>query len=75
MSTTTGKCFECSSPTHPILVLETGAMERHQVLEYAASDSKAGWLIGRYPTNGVLSAELCEGCGRVTFRALPKETS
>ena len=66
-------CIECGSPTHRIIVLERDFVNRHQVLEYAAADATAGWFTGRFPTKGSLRAELCEGCGRVTFRAVPKD--
>lgn len=73
MSDNPGKCLECGSPTHPILVLEAAHGNRHQLLEYAAKDAKAGWFFGRYPTQGHLAAELCESCGRVALRAVPTQ--
>jgi uncharacterized OB-fold protein len=65
------KCIECGSPTHPIRVLDEGGQEGHLMPEYAAIDSKRSWFFGRYPVEGHLAAELCESCGRVTFRAVP----
>ena len=73
MSANLGKCIECGSSTYPILVLEAAHGNRHQSLAYAAADAKAGWFLGRYPTQGHLYAELCESCGRVTFRAVPSQ--
>ncbi len=70
----TGKCIECASPTHAIKVLEYGDGNRHHQLKYAAADAKAGWFMGRFPMLGYLEAELCESCGRVTFRAVPSPT-
>ena len=63
------KCIECGSPTHPIRVLE---YDEENSIKYAAFDSKTHWFHGRYPIEGELAAELCESCGRVTFRAVPK---
>jgi hypothetical protein len=45
---------------------------RHFMLKYAAVDAKPGWFLGDYPVEGHLAAELCESCGRVSFRAVPK---
>jgi len=68
------KCIECGSPTHPIRVLDEGREGGHlHQPGYAAIDSKRSWFFGRYPIEGELAAELCESCGRVTFRAVPKE--
>jgi len=47
-------------------------MNAHHTLHYAAIDAKANWLNGAYPVKGTLAAELCESCGRVAFRAVPR---
>jgi hypothetical protein len=50
-------------------VVNGAHLNMHQVLEYSAADAKANWFSGRFPVKGHLEAELCEGCGRVVFRA------
>ena len=67
-----GKCPECGGSTYQIRVLDTGHLNAHHTLHYAAIDAKANWLNGAYPVKGTLAAELCESCGRVTFRAVPR---
>ena len=67
------ECIECGGPTHPIRVVERGAKGGQLTLKYVAIDSQPHWLHGLYPVEGHLAAELCESCGRVTFRAVPKE--
>ncbi len=42
------------------------------MLKYVAVDAKPNWFFGAYPIEGHLSAELCESCGRVSFRAVPQ---
>ena len=69
----TGKCLECGGSTHPIRVVDVGHGNRHHPLKYAAVDAKLSWF--RYPVAGTLTAELCESCGRVAFRAVPKSAS
>lgn len=66
------KCTECGGATHPIRVMSrAGPAVQHQLV-YAAENAKPGWLLGNYAVEGELAAELCEGCGRVTFRAVPR---
>ena len=67
-------CVECGGATHPIIVLEAGEGNRHRCLEFTTTDAKPGWFLGRYPTKGYVSAELCVQCGRITLRAYPKAT-
>lgn len=63
-------CIECGGATHPIRVIEQD-QKTHNTLKYTAIDAKQSWLLCRYPVEGHLAAELCESCGRVTFRAVP----
>ena len=66
------KCIECGSPTHPIRLLHDYGQGGHlSHLGYTTIDSKPGLFFGRYPVEGLLAAELCESCGRVTIRAVP----
>lgn len=65
------KCLECGGVTHPIRVLDQGHLDQHKDPEYTVLDSKKEWLSGRFPVKGRLTAELCDSCGRVVFRAAP----
>jgi uncharacterized OB-fold protein len=67
-------CIECGGATHPIRVVEQDHRQ-HNTLKYTAIDAKPSWFLGIYPVEGHLTAELCESCGRVTFRAVPKEVA
>ncbi len=71
MSEASPNCIECGGANHPIRVVD-GRWKQHP-LKYAAIDSQPSWFFGMYPVEGYLAAELCESCGRVTFRAVPKE--
>jgi hypothetical protein len=55
-----------------IRVLDTMHGNAHQQIRYTAVDAKAGWFTSRYPIEGRLEAEMCEGCGRVVLRAVPE---
>ena len=74
MSEITEDCVECGGATHPIQVVEQDHRKQY-TLKYTAIDAKPSWFLGIYPVEGHLAAELCESCGRVTFRAVPKEPS
>jgi hypothetical protein len=74
MSESIQECIECGGETHPIQVIELGH-SKQQTLKYTAIDAKPSWIHGSYPIEGHLAAELCESCGRVTFRAVPKEVN
>lgn len=74
MSETHQTCIECDGTTHPIKVIELGH-SKQQPLKYTAIDAKPSWIHGSYPIEGHLAAEMCESCGRVTFRAVPKEVA
>ncbi len=65
-------CIECEGATHPIRVVEQDHRQHH-TLKYTAIDAQPSWFLGIYPVEGHLAAELCESCGRVTFKAVPKE--
>ena len=71
MSEDDQECIECGGATHAIRVVEQDH-QRHSTLKYTAIDAKPSWFLGIYPVEGHLSAELCESCGRVSFRAVPK---
>ncbi len=72
MSESNQDCIECGAATHPILVVEQDH-QHHDTLKYTAIDAQPSWFLGRYKVEGHLAAELCESCGRVTFRAVPQE--
>ena len=74
MSEVHQNCSECGGATHPIQVVEQDN-RTHYTLKYTAIDAKPSWFLGVYPVEGHLAAELCESCGRVTFRAVTKELS
>lgn len=65
-------CNDCGGATHPIQVVEQDN-RTHYTLKYTAIDAKPSWFRGIYRVEGHLAAELCESCGRVTFRAVPWE--
>ena len=71
MSSESRSCSECGGATHAIRVVEQDH-RRHYDLKYVAIESQPSWFLGVYPVEGHLAAELCESCGRVTFRAVPK---
>lgn len=71
MADATSTCGECGGDLRPILVVEQDH-QRHYMIKYAAIDAKPSWFLGIYPDEGHLAAELCESCGRVGFRAVPK---
>jgi hypothetical protein len=62
------KCIECGGATHPIEVLSAT-----ELLYKPPGRQSISWN-GRYENGGVLEAELCETCRRVTFRAKPDLT-
>jgi hypothetical protein len=75
------KCPECGGSLHPIRILERGDSQFksnvHYDLEYALEPAKKGLigsLLGRFPTDGYLVGELCEQCGRVLLRAVPRKS-
>jgi hypothetical protein len=70
MSSETARCFECKGTLRPIRVVEQDHRS-HFMLKYTSIESERSWLLNAYPVEGHLSAELCESCGRVSFRALP----
>lgn len=72
MAEASRSCIECGGATYPIRVVEQDH-KYHDTLKYAAIDAHRSWFIGRYPVEGHLAAELCESCGRVSFRAVPTE--
>ncbi len=67
-------CGECGGTLRPIRVVEQDHKQHHP-LKYAAIDAQQGWFFGAYPVEGHLAAELCEACGRVSFRAVPRSAS
>jgi hypothetical protein len=71
MAEATATCGECGGVLRPIRVVEQDH-QKHFMLKYAAVNAKPGWYFGAYPVEGHLAAELCEACGRVSFRAVPK---
>ena len=72
MNTTGKKCIECGSDTVAIQIIDRGQQNIHYELVYAAADSKRKFGKG-HDIAGKVAAELCEGCGRITLRAAPKD--
>jgi hypothetical protein len=66
----TARCSEREGPLRPIRVFEHG-QRTHFMLKRTSIESERGWFIVTQQVEGRLSAELCESCGRVSFRALP----
>ena len=71
MSEGTATCGECGGALRAIRVVEQDH-HKHYMLKYTAVNARPGWFFGAYPVEGHLAAELCELCGRVSFRAEPK---
>lgn len=70
--TTGNKCSECGAETVAIQLIDRGQQNIHYEVVYAAAGSKPRFGKG-YEIAGKVGAELCEGCGRITLRALPKD--
>ena len=71
MAESISTCGDCGGILRPIRVVEQDH-RAHHLLKYSAVNAKPDWFFGAYPVEGHLAAEMCESCGRVVFRAVPK---
>jgi hypothetical protein len=74
MADATMTCSECGGAVRPIRVVEQDH-HKHYMLKYVTVDAQPSWFFGAYAVEGHLSAELCEACGRVSFRAVPRSAT
>jgi uncharacterized OB-fold protein len=67
------KCHECGGSTHPIKIIDkSGRMDEQSDLEYALPESKRSFWFGELPVEGVVLAEMCNGCGRISLYGGPR---
>ncbi len=66
------RCTACGEALRPIQLVDTGgrSVSDHQELSYAAIGALTGGFFGD-PVEGVIRAQLCPRCGRVTLYAVP----
>ena len=67
MSESRSKCIECGGENTPVKIIDRGQRNIHYDLIYAAEDAKRSFYSG-YKKEGVLHAEMCSNCGRITLR-------
>ena len=72
MSTTGRKCIECGADTVAIQIIDRGNQNIEYELTYTAGDSKRSVFKG-HKKKGKVAAELCENCGLITLRAVPRD--
>ena len=71
MEQTGRKCIECGGDTSAIKMIDRGQKNIHYELIYSAADSKRSVFKG-LETEGTVAAEMCEQCGRIALRGVPK---
>ena len=72
MNERASKCLECGGATYPILVIDRGEGNIEYELAYAAGDAKRSFLNKTYEIAGTIHGEMCESCGRIALRGVPK---
>lgn len=64
-------CIECGGQTRAICIIDRGYYNIQYELVYAKAVQ--GIFGKEYYVEGTVGAELCENCGRITLRAVPKK--
>ena len=71
-------CSDCGGNLKPIRILQRGIGRigtlDHRELDYTKPEAKRGFMAMAYPTEGKVSSEMCEACGRI-FLFAEKSTS
>lgn len=68
----THNCPACGTALVPIRLIDTSGEYglRHSELSYSAGDARPGWFSG-FPMAGIVGAQLCPRCGRISLYAVP----